>query len=118
MVEGTSKWKAKVVYGDTDSLFVLLDGATREEAFQIGQEIANAVTESNPKPIKLQFEKIYHPCLLVTKKRYVGMKYESATQKEGVLDAKGIETVRRDSCPLVQQILEKSIKFVFLFLKL
>jgi len=26
MVEANKKWKAKVVYGDTDSLFVLLPG--------------------------------------------------------------------------------------------
>lgn len=80
----------------------------------IGQEIANAVTESNPKPIKLQFEKIYHPCILLTKKRYVGMRYDSPTQQEGVFEAKGIETVRRDSCPIVQQMLQKSITILFL----
>ena len=26
MVEASSKWKARVVYGDTDSMFVLLPG--------------------------------------------------------------------------------------------
>lgn len=29
-----------------------------------------------PTPIKLQLEKVYQPCFLITKKRYVGMKYE------------------------------------------
>lgn len=33
-------WGAKVVYGDTDSLFVLLKGRSREDAFRIGAEIA------------------------------------------------------------------------------
>lgn len=37
MVEGDPKWRAQVVYGDTDSLFVLLPGRSKEEAFRIGE---------------------------------------------------------------------------------
>ncbi|UYV71365.1 REV3L [Cordylochernes scorpioides] len=57
-VNSMHKWKAKVVYGDTDSLFVHLPGRTREEAFRIGQQIADAVTSQNPRPVKLKFEKV------------------------------------------------------------
>ncbi|XP_051265819.1 DNA polymerase zeta catalytic subunit isoform X2 [Dicentrarchus labrax] len=113
MVNDTKKWGARVVYGDTDSLFVLLKGATKEQAFKIGNEIAEAVTATNPKPVKLKFEKVYLPCVLQTKKRYVGYMYESLDQKEPVFDAKGIETVRRDGCPAVSKILERSIKLLF-----
>ena len=38
-----------------------MKGRSKEEAFRIGQEIADAVTESNPKPIKLKFEKVRKP---------------------------------------------------------
>ncbi|XP_056286117.1 DNA polymerase zeta catalytic subunit-like, partial [Pseudoliparis swirei] len=113
MVNDTKKWGARVVYGDTDSMFVLLKGATKEQAFRIGNEIAEAVTATNPKPVKLKFEKVYLPCVLQTKKRYVGYMYESLDQKEPVFDAKGIETVRRDGCPAVSKILERSIKLLF-----
>uniref|UniRef100_A0A4W3J521 DNA polymerase zeta catalytic subunit n=1 Tax=Callorhinchus milii TaxID=7868 RepID=A0A4W3J521_CALMI len=113
LVNETKKWGARVVYGDTDSMFVLLKGATKEQAFKIGQEIADAVTATNPKPVKLKFEKVYLPCVLQTKKRYVGYMYESLDQKDPVFDAKGIETVRRDSCPAVSKILERSIKLLF-----
>lgn len=58
LIENTSKWRAKVIYGDTDSLFILLPGRTRKQAFEIGQEIADAVTADNPKPVKLKFEKV------------------------------------------------------------
>ncbi|XP_023971318.2 DNA polymerase zeta catalytic subunit isoform X1 [Physeter macrocephalus] len=58
LVNDTKKWGARVVYGDTDSMFVLLKGATKEQSFKIGQEIAEAVTATNPKPVKLKFEKI------------------------------------------------------------
>jgi DNA polymerase zeta len=39
-------------------------------------------------------EKVYQPCILQTKKRYVGFAYETADQTEPVFDAKGIETIR------------------------
>uniref|UniRef100_A0A8C9WRL0 DNA polymerase zeta catalytic subunit n=1 Tax=Scleropages formosus TaxID=113540 RepID=A0A8C9WRL0_SCLFO len=113
LVNDTKKWGAHVVYGDTDSMFVLLKGATKEQAFKIGNEIAEAVTATNPKPVKLKFEKVYLPCILQTKKRYVGYMYESLDQKDPVFDAKGIETVRRDNCPAVSKILERSIKLLF-----
>ena len=64
MVSKNEKWAAKVIYGDTDSLFVMLPKRTKEEAFRIGAEIAEAVTNDNPKPVKLKFEKVYYPCIL------------------------------------------------------
>ena len=127
MIDSTERWGAKVVYGDTDSVFVLLKGRTKEEAFRIGAEMAKAVTDDNPKPVKLKFEKVrsigggtataalqalsfqvYLPCLLQTKKRYVGYMYETPGQKEPVYDAKGIETVRRDGCPAVVKVTKVS----------
>lgn len=52
----------------------------------------------------VHFSQVYLPCMLQTKKRYVGYMYESLDQKEPVFDAKGIETVRRDSCPAVSKV--------------
>lgn len=104
------EWNARVVYGDTDSMFVQLKGRTRQEAFEIGYDIAETITRMNPRPVKLKFEKVYHPCFLVTKKRYVGSSYESPDQKEPTFDAKGIETIRRDGVPAVQKIMETCIK--------
>ncbi|XP_008215763.1 DNA polymerase zeta catalytic subunit [Nasonia vitripennis] len=112
MVESTPEWGARVVYGDTDSLFILLKGKTREEAFAIGAEMADAVTAANPKPVKLKFEKVMQPCILQTKKRYCGYMYENLNDKPVYL-AKGIETVRRDGCPAVAKILEKSLRILF-----
>lgn len=107
------KWNAKVIYGDTDSMFVLLRGCTVKESFQIGSEIASAITAMNPSPVTLKMEKVYHPCFLLTKKRYVGYSYESPDQIEPVFDAKGIETVRRDTCGAVAKIMEQSLRLFF-----
>ncbi len=40
------------------SLFVLLKGRSKEEAFRLGYEMCEAVTADNPKPVKLKFEKV------------------------------------------------------------
>lgn len=112
-VNTNPQWKAHVVYGDTDSMFVLLKGRTRDEAFRIGEEIASAVTSLNPHPVTLKMEKVYHPCVLLTKKRYVGYSYESSKQVKPSFDAKGIETVRRDSCGAVAKTLEQSLRILF-----
>lgn len=112
-IHSVEKWGAEVVYGDTDSLFVNLKGRSREEAFKIGREIVSAVTDTLPRPIKLQFQKVYHPCVLLAKKRYVGNKYEKPEQQEPIFDAKGIETIRRDGTPAVQKIEEKALKLLF-----
>ena len=61
----------------------------------------------------LRLDKVYHPCILQTKKRYVGLMYESAKQATPTLDAKGIESVRRDSCPAVAKLLEQSLRLLF-----
>ena len=113
LIHSEQKWGAEVVYGDTDSLFVYLKGRTRDQAFDIGEDIAKTITNLNPRPVKLKFEKVYHPCVLLAKKRYVGFKYEHRDQKEPDFDAKGIETVRRDGTPAEQKIEEKALKILF-----
>ena len=113
LIHSVERWGAEVVYGDTDSLFVYLKGRTRDQAFTIGEEIAAAVTKANPRPIKLKFEKVYHPCVLIAKKRYVGNKYETRTQQTPDFDAKGVETVRRDGTPAEQKVEEKALKIQF-----
>lgn len=112
-IHSEARWDAEVVYGDTDSLFVYLKGRTRDQAFKIGGEIAKAITDMNPRPIKLKFEKVYHPCVLLAKKRYVGYKYEHPDQAQPEFDAKGIETVRRDGTPAEQKIEERALRLLF-----
>ncbi|KAI0068183.1 hypothetical protein BV25DRAFT_1793280 [Artomyces pyxidatus] len=113
LIETHHKWGARVVYGDTDSLFIYLPGKTKEQAFRIGHDIADSVTKLNPAPVKLKFEKVYLPCLLMAKKRYVGFKYENPDDVEPVFDAKGIETVRRDGVPAQKKMTEKALKILF-----
>ncbi len=88
-------------------------GATRAEAFDIGDRIVAKSLELFPSPVRLQLEKVYHPCVLQAKKRYVGYCYETRDQAAPTFNVKGIETVRRDSCELVQSTLERAIRVLF-----
>ena len=97
---------------DKDSLFVELPTKSKKAAFDIGNEIVKIISSKTPQPMKLKFEKVFLPCLLLAKKRYVGFKFETLEDIDPVFDAKGIETVRRDGCPATSKILEKSIKYM------
>ncbi|CAI7630893.1 DNA polymerase delta catalytic subunit [Penicillium manginii] len=96
---------AQVIYGDTDSVMVKFGVGELAEAMRLGQEAADFVSSKFIKPIKLEFEKVYFPYLLINKKRYAGL-YWTNTEKHDKMDTKGIETVRRDNCVLVQNVIE------------
>ncbi|KAI8903729.1 DNA polymerase family B-domain-containing protein [Gorgonomyces haynaldii] len=99
---------AQVVYGDTDSVMVKFGPEGVKESMDLGREAAQFVTTHFKKPINLDFEKVYFPYLLINKKRYAGL-YWTKPDKHDKLDAKGIETVRRDSCRLVSTVIETSL---------
>ena len=95
---------AVVVYGDTDSVMVKFGPKDLARCMELGQEAANFVSEKFIRPIKLEFEKAYFPYLLISKKRYAGLYWTNA-QKHDKMDSKGIETVRRDNCRLVSNVI-------------
>jgi DNA polymerase delta subunit 1 len=56
----------------------------------VGSEAADFVSAKFVKPIKLEFEKVYFPYLLISKKRYAGL-YWTKPEKYDKMDSKGIE---------------------------
>eukprot|EP00922_Rhytidocystis_sp_ex-Travisia-forbesii_P037851 GHVS01056365.1.p1 GENE.GHVS01056365.1~~GHVS01056365.1.p1 ORF type:complete len:939 (+),score=105.84 GHVS01056365.1:635-3451(+) len=76
-----------------------------EEIMNLGREAAEWISQKFISPIKLEFEKVYFPFLLMNKKRYAGLIY-TKPDKHDRKDCKGIETVRRDFCPLVQRLVD------------
>lgn len=99
---------SEVVYGDTDSVMIKFGVKTVKEAMDLGEEAAKRVTETFEKPIKLEFEKVYYPYLLMNKKRYAGL-YWTRAETWDKMDAKGIETVRRDNCALVRTVVSECL---------
>ena len=95
---------AQVIYGDTDSVMVKFGISDLSTVMTYGREAAELVSKNFVAPIALEFEKCYFPYLLINKKRYAGL-YWTNTIKYDKIDAKGIETVRRDNCRLVQTLI-------------
>ncbi|PPE01222.1 hypothetical protein GOBAR_DD01716 [Gossypium barbadense] len=97
-----------VIYGDTDSVMVQFGVSDVEAAMNLGREAAEHISGTFTKPIKLEFEKVYYPYLLISKKRYAGL-FWTNPQKFDKMDTKGIETVRRDNCLLVKNLVTECL---------
>ena len=104
---------AQVIYGDTDSVMVKFGPNDLAKAMELGQDAADYVSAKFVKPIKLEFEKVYYPYLLINKKRYAGL-YWTNTEKYDKMDTKGIETVRRDNCRLASTVIETSLRMLLI----
>jgi DNA polymerase elongation subunit (family B) len=52
-------------------------------------------------PHDLEYEKVYYPLILITKKRYIGIKYEFDPD-EGKKTSMGVVTKRRDNAPILK----------------
>lgn len=104
---------AEVIYGDTDSVMVKFGPKEMEKAMDLGNEAAKFVSSKFINPIKLEFEKVYFPYLLINKKRYAGL-YWTTPDKFDKMDSKGIETVRRDNCRLVQTVIETILRKILI----
>ncbi|XP_050205560.1 DNA polymerase delta catalytic subunit isoform X2 [Mercurialis annua] len=107
-IMGGYEHNAEVIYGDTDSVMVQFGVPTVEEAMKLGREAAEHISGTFIKPIKLEFEKVYFPYLLISKKRYAGL-YWTNPEKFDKMDTKGIETVRRDNCLLVKNLVNECL---------
>ena len=104
---------AQVIYGDTDSVMVKFGPNELAKTMELGREAADYVSSKFIKPIKLEFEKVYFPYLLINKKRYAGL-YWTNPHEYDKMDSKGIETVRRDNCRLVQTVIETVLKKILI----
>lgn len=100
---------AEVVYGDTDSVMVCTGLATVAESIEWGVKAAALVSTYFPKPIKLEFEKVYFPWLLMSKKKYAGL-FWTKPENYDKIDSKGIESVRRDNCGLVRFVVDHTLQ--------
>jgi len=105
---------AEYVYGDTDSVFFTFNLKTLEgedirgqKALEITIELAQQAGEMATKFLKnphdLEYEKTFMPFCLLSKKRYVGMLYETDPNK-CKRKSMGIVLKRRDNAPIVKDV--------------
>jgi DNA polymerase elongation subunit (family B) len=94
-----------VIYGDTDSIFMVKDGISKLynndkrkvllEAISIGNAISDAYQKVVKEPHSLCYEKCLYPFIIFSKKRYVGNLYENDPDKY-YRKVMGLSLKRRD----------------------
>jgi hypothetical protein len=104
---------------NTDSIFVKFKynrddfERNRIDTFRLATVCGDNLTQDIFKrpPIELEFEKVFHPFVLLTKKRYIANKYENPKDPFQLkcVDAKGIALTRRDYCPMVKKCYKQVI---------
>jgi DNA polymerase delta subunit 1 len=89
--------RTRVIYGDTDSVFVLYEGLSAAQATMKAKAAAEMVTRRLDRaPIRLLFEKSFARLCIQQIKRYVGAVADSPE-----IDIKGFEPKQRDTPPYI-----------------
>ena len=110
----------QMIVKNTDSVMVEFDVQGRkgqdaiDYSWQLGEQAAEQCTRLFKAPNDLELEKVYSGYFLYSKKRYAGRLYEKRTFQDGrppavvfkKIDIKGLQVVRRDSCPYVRDTLK------------
>ena len=116
---------AQVVYGDTDSLFVefnprntktgeRLEGKEAIDAtISITEEAGHLITKVLKPPHDFEFDKVFYPFIIFTKKRYVGNMYEE-NSTDFVQKSMGIALKRRDYAPILKTVYSGALKHLLL----
>jgi hypothetical protein len=107
---------------NTDSVFLSLKynredfEKNRSDTFRIstvcGEKLTNEIF--NRPPIEMEFEKVFQPFILLTKKRYIGKKFDNTKDpfKLKCIDTKGIALTRRDYCKFVKRCYQDIIDVI------
>jgi hypothetical protein len=101
----------QIMLKNTDSIFIEMKYnrddyiLNRELTFELSEVCASECTRMiNAKPMRLCFEKVIQPFILLTKKRYAGNKYEEPKNPHKLtqLIYKGVALTRRNYCQMVK----------------
>jgi DNA polymerase elongation subunit (family B) len=111
------KCVSAVVYGDTDSLFVefalkdtsLSPRDKRQMVIDLTTEAGHLVSKALAPPHDFEFDKIFDPMLMFSKKRYAGLMFEENAD-DFVIKYMGIALKRRDNAPIVKTVYGSAMK--------
>lgn len=122
------KNEVKVIYGDTDSVFVKMIGQNNlQRAYMVGAELEHRINEEIYKglePMEIEHEKIFMPFLLLKKKKYISLKTEPASAKlikknngrlytDPELSYSGVEIARRSGSVITREIMNDFVHEYF-----
>lgn len=100
----------KVIYSDTDSVFLTLDGKTKDEA----EKFSEKINVELPGLMELEYEGFYPSGIFVSAKfgPYGAKKKYALISEEGNLKIKGFETVRRNWSFIAKETQEKVLNII------
>jgi len=112
---------ANIIYADTDSLFIAfnpkdangkpLEGQEAlETTIHLTEEAGQLVTKALKSPHDFEFDKVYWPFIIFSKKRYVGHKYEVAHKYS--LTFMGIVLKRRDYAAISKRFFASALQIL------
>ena len=117
----------EIVYGDTDSVFIkfsrkkdgnILSGdELLKHCIDCGMKAGEFVDDTLRDPQNLEYEKTFFPFILISKKRYVGDKYEyepDVINKNFKRTSMGIVLKRRDNAPIVKYVFGNIIEKIMI----
>jgi DNA polymerase delta subunit 1 len=120
--------ESEVIYGDTDSIMVrypltdydplkkYISDDDKErlniQARDCGLEVERVVSERLPYPHVLEMEKIFFPFILLSKKRYAAIQYDSDMRTHSKINYSGIVMTRRDNAPIVKKIFGHALDII------
>ena len=118
----------EIVYGDTDSVFVKFSRKDKDgkilsgnkllkHCITCGVEAGEFVDDTLRDPQNLEYEKTFFPFILISKKRYVGDKYEEVKDvdnKNFKRTSMGIVMKRRDNAPIVKYVFGNIIEKIMI----
>nr|UAM96221.1 B-DNA polymerase [Mimivirus sp.] len=112
----------ELIVKNTDSIFINFhiqdeNGQERTDKEALIQTIAKCqraaklINQNVPKPQSIVYENTFHPFILVAKKKYVGLLFETNPNKY-FLKSMGIVSKRRDNAPIVKIVVGGIIDYI------
>lgn len=102
-----------IVYGDTDSIFVMLGLPTMEATMAAGKELAAEITRHiNCPPIKLEWEKVLWPAVFTSKKKNYYGRYWTNAEYYDKLYVRGLAFIKSSTCAFMSAACERVCEMI------
>ncbi|MBW2998327.1 DNA-directed DNA polymerase, partial [Candidatus Woesearchaeota archaeon] len=100
----------KVIYSDTDSIFLILKGKTQKDA----HDFVDKINSKLPEMMELEYEEHYPKGLFVSMKEGKGgaKKRYALCREDGSLKITGFESVRGNTSPIAKEVQEKILDLI------
>ncbi|QPO25163.1 DNA polymerase catalytic subunit [Bovine alphaherpesvirus 2] len=107
-IRGEGEYSMRIIYGDTDSVFVLCRGLNAEGLTALGDRMATHVSRALfLPPIKLECEKTFSKLLMIAKKKYIGVICG------GGMLIKGVDLARKNNCMFINRTSRVLVDLLF-----